>query len=49
MTNHRSEVGRAPFALSDHVCYVAFGAGQDIHTAQRGSPEGASHERLGLL
>ncbi len=42
MTINRSQLERALFALGDHIRYVAFGVGQDIHTAQRGSPEGAS-------
>jgi hypothetical protein len=44
MTLDRSSLERALFALGDHVRYVAFGVGQDIHTAQRGTPEGASDE-----
>lgn len=42
MTIDRAELERALFALGDHVRYVAFGVGHDIHTAQRGTPEGAS-------
>ena len=42
MTIDRAELERALFALGDHVRYVAFGDGQDIHTAQRGTPDGAS-------
>ena len=42
MTIDRAELERALFALGDHVRYVAFGVGQDIHTAQSGTPEGAS-------
>ena len=44
MSLDRSSLERALFALGDHVRYVAFGVGQDIHTAQRGTPEGASDE-----
>ena len=44
MTIDRSQFERALFALGDHISYVAFGAGQDIHTAQRNALEQASDE-----
>jgi hypothetical protein len=37
VTVDRSKLEQEIFALGDHVRYVAFGFGQDVHTAQQGN------------
>jgi hypothetical protein len=42
MNIDRIKLEQALFALGDHVRYVAFGVGQDVHTAQREDIDEAS-------